>query len=41
MGILPLPTSVPLLVLFRRMVRGHATAWLLALVIFGYLAVWK
>ena len=35
-----LPTSVPLLVLFRRMVRGHATAWLLALVIFGYLAVW-
>ena len=35
-----LPTSVPLLVLFRRMIRGHATTWLLALVIFGYLAVW-
>ncbi len=34
-----LPTSVPLLVLFRRIVRGHA-AWLLAIVIFAYLAVW-
>jgi len=35
-----LPTSVPLLVVFRRVVSGHATAWLLAVVIFGYLAVW-
>ena len=35
-----LPASVPLLVLFRRVARGHATAWLLAVVIFGYLAVW-
>lgn len=36
-----LPTSFPLLVLFERMVRGRpAAAWLLAVVIFGYLAVW-
>jgi len=35
-----LPTSIPLLLLFQRMVRGHATAWLLGQVIFGYLAVW-
>jgi predicted metal-binding membrane protein len=35
-----LPTSVPLLVLFRRIVGGHAVAWLLAVVIFGYVAVW-
>ena len=36
-----LPTSFPLLVLFERMVRGRpAAAWLLAVVIFGYLVVW-
>jgi predicted metal-binding membrane protein len=36
-----LPTSVPLLLLFHRMVRGRAAApLLLATVIFGYLAVW-
>jgi predicted metal-binding membrane protein len=36
-----LPTSVPLLVLFERMVRGRpAAAWLVAVVIFGYLLVW-
>jgi predicted metal-binding membrane protein len=36
-----LPTTLPLLVLFQRMVRGRPTArWLVAIVIFGYLAVW-
>jgi predicted metal-binding membrane protein len=36
-----LPTTLPLLVLFERMVRGRPTAsWLLAVTIFGYLAVW-
>jgi predicted metal-binding membrane protein len=36
-----LPTSFPLLALFERMVRGRrAAAWLLSVVIFGYLAVW-
>ncbi|MBI3682619.1 MAG: DUF2182 domain-containing protein [Acidobacteria bacterium] len=36
-----LPTSVPLLVLFQRMIHGRGTvAWLLAVVIFGYLVVW-
>ena len=36
-----LPASIPMLVLFGRMVRGGpAGAWLLAVVIFGYLAVW-
>ena len=36
-----LPTTLPLLVLFQRMVRGRPTAsWLLAEVIFSYLAVW-
>ncbi len=36
-----LPTTLPLLVLFQRMVRGRPTArWLLAVMIFGYLAVW-
>jgi predicted metal-binding membrane protein len=36
-----LPASFPLLVLFERMVHGrHAAAWLLAVVIVGYLAVW-
>jgi predicted metal-binding membrane protein len=36
-----LPTSIPLLLLFERMVRGRATAaWLVAVVIFGYLGVW-
>jgi predicted metal-binding membrane protein len=36
-----LPASVPLLVLFQRMVRGRATAaWLLGVVICGYLGVW-
>jgi predicted metal-binding membrane protein len=36
-----LPTSFPLLVLFERMVRGRpAAVWLVAVVIFGYLAVW-
>lgn len=36
-----LPTSVPLLLMFHRMVRGRAAAsWLVATVILGYLAVW-
>src|SRR5215467_6669891 len=36
-----LPTSVPLLVLFHRMVRGRPAAiWLTSLVILGYLLVW-
>jgi predicted metal-binding membrane protein len=36
-----LPTSIPLIVLFLRMVRGRASAiWLIALVIIGYLLVW-
>jgi len=36
-----LPTSIPLLVLFHRMIRGKCGAWrLLALVIAGYLAIW-
>jgi predicted metal-binding membrane protein len=36
-----LPTSFPLLLLFRRIVRGRATAaWLLLLLIGGYLASW-
>lgn len=36
-----LPTSIPLLALFHRMVSGRTTAaWLLAVVIFGYLGVW-
>jgi predicted metal-binding membrane protein len=36
-----LPTSIPLIVLFQRMVRGRKTAaWLISLLICGYLAVW-
>ena len=36
-----LPTTVTLLVLFERMVRGHTlAAWLVTVVIFGYLGVW-
>jgi len=36
-----LPTSVPLLVLFQRIIRGRATAaWLLAILLFGYVSVW-
>jgi predicted metal-binding membrane protein len=36
-----LPTSVPLIVLFHRTVRGGTSAiWLVGLVVFGYLAVW-
>ena len=36
-----LPTTFPLLVLFERIVHGRPAApWLLAVVIFGYLAVW-
>ncbi len=36
-----LPTSVPLMLLFHRMVRGRRSAtWLIGLVIIGYLAVW-
>jgi predicted metal-binding membrane protein len=36
-----LPTTFPLLVLFERIVRGRSTTtWLLAVVIFGYIAVW-
>ncbi len=36
-----LPTSVPLLVLFQRMTRGGArAAWLLGVVICGYVGVW-
>lgn len=36
-----LPASFPLLVLCRRMLRGRRrAAWLLAVVIFGYLSVW-
>ena len=36
-----LPTSVPLIVLFHRMVRGRPAAiWLITLVVIGYLVVW-
>jgi predicted metal-binding membrane protein len=36
-----LPTTVPLVVLFHRMVQGRAAAiWLIAVVVFGYLSVW-
>jgi predicted metal-binding membrane protein len=36
-----LPTSLPLLLFFERMVRGRRSAgWLVAAVIVGYLAVW-
>jgi len=36
-----LPTSVPLIVLFHRIVRGRPSAtWLIGLVIVGYLTVW-
>lgn len=36
-----LPTTFPLILLFRRIVRGRATAaWLLLLLVFGYLASW-
>jgi predicted metal-binding membrane protein len=36
-----LPTSIPLVVLFRRMVGDRKTAaWLISLLIFGYLVVW-
>jgi|SRR5579872_431767 len=36
-----LPTAIPLVVLFRRMVEGRKTAaWLISLLIAGYLAVW-
>jgi len=35
-----LPTTVPLLVLFNRMVERRARVWLVGLVIVGYLAVW-
>lgn len=36
-----LPTSLPLIVMFHRMVRGRKTAaWLVALLVGGYLVVW-
>ncbi len=36
-----LPTTIPLIVLFHRMIQGRSTAmWLIALLVFGYLAVW-
>jgi predicted metal-binding membrane protein len=36
-----MPTSVPLLLLFHRMVRKRAyAAWLVAIVVLGYLAIW-
>src|SRR5690348_2529939 len=36
-----LPTSLPLILLFQRMVSGRATAaWLIAVLVAGYLVVW-
>lgn len=36
-----LPTSFPLILMFHRIVAGHATsAWLVLLLIIGYLAIW-
>jgi predicted metal-binding membrane protein len=36
-----LPTTIPLIVLFHRMIQDRSTAvWLIALLVFGYLAVW-
>ncbi len=36
-----LPSSFPLLLLFRRLIRGRATAvWLLSLLVLGYLSSW-
>ena len=36
-----LPTSVPLILMFHRMVRGRRSAsWLVGIVVFGYVAVW-
>jgi predicted metal-binding membrane protein len=36
-----LPTSVPLILMFHRMVRGRRSAsWLVAVVVFGYVATW-